>query len=59
MTVEAWNDWIRRCLAPADDGQTLVEYALIIVSISIGVLAAMTFLQSQISALFSQVGSML
>jgi Flp pilus assembly pilin Flp len=59
MTVETWKDWILRCLAAADDGQALVEYALIIVSISVGVFAAMTFLQSQISALFSQVGSML
>ena len=40
-----------------DEGQTLVEYALIIVTISIGVTVAMTFLRDQISSIFSTIGS--
>ena len=40
-----------------DEGQTLVEYALILVTISIGVLAAMTFLRNQINALFTTIGN--
>jgi Flp pilus assembly pilin Flp len=40
-----------------EDGQTLVEYALIIATIAIAVTAAMVFLSDQISTLFSNVGS--
>jgi Flp pilus assembly pilin Flp len=40
-----------------EEGQTLVEYALIIVTISIGVTVAMTFLRDQISSIFSTIGS--
>ena len=40
-----------------DEGQTLVEYALILVTISIGVLGAMTFLKSQINTIFSTIGN--
>lgn len=39
------------------EGQTLVEYALIIVTISIGVLVAMTFLKNQIVQVFSDIGN--
>ena len=46
-----------RTLVKEQDGQTLVEYALILVTISIGVLAAMTFLKGQIDTLFSTVGN--
>jgi Flp pilus assembly pilin Flp len=59
MTVKTWNDRARRSLAAAEEGQTLVEYALIIVLISIGTIGAMTFLQGEIGGLFSQVGSLL
>ena len=40
-----------------DEGQTLVEYALILVTISIGVLGAMTFLKGQINTIFSTIGN--
>ena len=40
-----------------EEGQTLVEYALILVTIAIAVTAAMVFLQGKISALFSRIGS--
>jgi len=40
-----------------DEGQTLVEYALILVTIGIGVTAAMLFMREAISSLFSQIGS--
>ena len=46
-----------RAMVKKQDGQTLVEYALILVTISIGVLAAMTFLRNQISAIFSTIGN--
>jgi Flp pilus assembly pilin Flp len=40
-------------------GQTLPEYALIIALISVALLGALTFLQGQISSLFSYVGNLL
>jgi pilus assembly protein Flp/PilA len=40
-----------------DDGQGLVEYALIIVVIAIAVLVAMFFLRDQLSNLFSNVAN--
>ena len=46
------RDRVRR-----EEGQTLVEYALILVTIAIAVTAAMVFLQEQISAVFSEIGS--
>jgi Flp pilus assembly pilin Flp len=42
-----------------EEGQTLVEYALIIVTISIGVTLAMVFLKDRIAAVFSRIGSAL
>ena len=42
-----------------EEGQTLVEYALIIVTISIGVTAAMVFLKEKIASVFSTIGSTL
>lgn len=40
-------------------GQTLPEYALIIALVSVALFAALTFLQGQISSLFSYVGNLL
>jgi Flp pilus assembly pilin Flp len=40
-----------------DDGQGLVEYALIIVVIAIAVIVAMLFLRDQLSNLLSNVGN--
>jgi Flp pilus assembly pilin Flp len=42
-----------------EEGQTLVEYALIIVTISIGVTGAMVFLRGQIRSVFSDIGNAL
>ena len=44
-------------LMRADDGQGLVEYALIISVIAIAVIGAMVFLQSQIQTIFSNIGN--
>ena len=44
--------WLRE-----DDGQWLVEYALIIAVIAIAVIIAMVFLRDQISNIFSNVGN--
>ena len=44
-------------LVKKQEGQTLVEYALILVTISIGVLAAMAFLRDQINTIFSTIGN--
>lgn len=43
----------------AEEGQGLVEYALIIVIIAIAVVAAMVFLREQIVTFFSDVGTTL
>ena len=41
------------------EGQTLTEYALILVLIAIAAILAMVFLGSQISRIFSSIGSSL
>jgi len=41
----------------ADDGQGLVEYALIIVVIAIAVIVAMVFFRDQLSNLFSNISN--
>ncbi len=40
-----------------DDGQGLVEYALIIAVIAIAVIVAMIFLRGQIENIFSNIGN--
>ena len=40
-------------------GQTLPEYALIIALISVALIGALTFLQGQISSLYSAIGNLL
>ena len=40
-----------------EDGQGLVEYALIIAVIAIAVIVAMIFLRDQISNIFSNIGN--
>ena len=49
---EAW-----RRLRDSERGQGLVEYALIIVVVSLGTIAALTFLRDNIRGLFSAAGS--
>jgi len=41
----------------ADDGQGLVEYALIIAVIAIAVIVALVFLRGQIENIFSNIGN--
>jgi pilus assembly protein Flp/PilA len=41
----------------SEDGQGLVEYALIIAVIAIAVIVAMIFLRDQISNIFSNIGN--
>ena len=53
------NDQARRLLVSGEQGQTLVEYEFIIIRISIGTSAALTFMRESISGPLSQVGSML
>ena len=40
-----------------EEGQTLVEYALILVTIAIVVTAAMIFLRDKITSVFTQIGN--
>ena len=42
-----------------DRAQALVEYALIIVVVTLGTLVALTFLRDQISSIFSQTANLL
>jgi len=47
---------MRRSIAPGrEEGQTLVEYALILVLIAIAVIFAVTFLSGQIEKVFSSI----
>lgn len=41
------------------DGQTLVEYALIIALVSVGLIAALTTLRGQIATVFTDIGTAL
>ena len=41
----------------ADEGQGLVEYALIIAVIAIAVIVAMIFLRGQLQTMFSNIGN--
>ena len=52
LYLRAMN-WLQK---PRDKGQTLVEYALIIVLIAVLLIAALTLLGSQISGVFSKIG---
>ena len=53
MRIAKLIEMARRFLATDERGQTLVEYALIIATISIGVTAAMLVLREQIAQVFS------
>ncbi len=44
-------------LAPREEGQGLVEYALILVLVAIVVIAILTLLGDQVSTVFSQITS--
>ena len=53
--VQGQNAWAR--LRDEERGQGLVEYALIIAVVALGVLLAIIFLRDQISGLFNRAGS--
>jgi pilus assembly protein Flp/PilA len=46
-----------RTFARGEQGQGLVEYALIIAVIAVAVIVAMVFLRDQISNIFSDIGN--
>ena len=46
-------------LEPREEGQGLVEYALILVLVSVVVIAVLTFLGQQVDAVFSRIGEAL
>jgi Flp pilus assembly pilin Flp len=48
-----------RNITSSEDGQALPEYALILALIGVALFGALTFLQGQITGLFTQVGSLL
>lgn len=51
--------YIQTSVRPRDEGQTLVEYALIIALVSIGLVTALTVLRSDIAAVFGRISSVL
>ena len=55
--VRAQNTWYR--MRHDEEGQTLVEYGLIIAIIALGAVVALTFLSSKINDLFSKTGKQL
>jgi len=56
LADRAQNVW---AVAHDEEGQTLVEYALIISLIALGVIAALLFLKNRIVNLFSSAGNSL
>jgi len=57
LFVRAQNGWFS--LREREEGQTLVEYALIISLVALACIAALIFLSGKISALFSSAGNSL
>ena len=57
MTLRTLKHQAQRLLGTGEQGQTLVEYALIIVLISIGTFAALTFMKNALVGVFSQIGT--
>ena len=55
VAVRLQNTWFRA--RDEESAQGLVEYALIIAIVSLGAIAALTFLKDNISGLFSKAGS--
>ena len=52
-----WEAFLVKTWVHTDDGQGLVEYALIIAVIAIAIIVAMIFLRDQISNIFSNIGN--
>ena len=57
LVVRAQNAWF--AARDEESGQTLVEYALIIAVVALGVIFALVILRDQIAALFEKTGSSL
>jgi len=57
VIVRAQNAWFS--LREREEGQTLVEYALIISLVSLACIAALVFLRGKIQEIFSDAGSSL
>ncbi len=55
VAVRLQNAWFQ--VREEERGQGLVEYALIIAIVSLGAIAALTFLRDNITGLFSKAGS--
>ncbi|RDI74037.1 Flp pilus assembly protein pilin Flp [Gaiella occulta] len=55
VAVRLQNAWFQ--VREEERGQGLVEYALIIAIVSLGAIAALTFLKGTITGLFSKAGS--
>jgi pilus assembly protein Flp/PilA len=57
VMVRVQNAWFS--VRDEESGQTLVEYALIIAIVALGLIFALTFLRDNISNLFKRTGSSL
>ena len=57
LVVRAQNAWF--AVRDEESGQTLVEYALIIAVVGLGVIFALVILRNQIADLFKKTGSSL
>ena len=57
LVVRAQNAWF--AVRDEESGQTLVEYALIIAVVGLGVIFALVLLRTQIANLFQRTGSSL
>ena len=61
FTQATWARIVSSAVAAREreDGQTLVEYALIIALVSVGLIAALTTLRGQIEGVFTAIGAAL
>ena len=55
QVVRTFFNWLADCVHEREEGQTLVEYALIIALVSVALVAALALLATSIGNLFANI----